>query len=171
MCDWGILFQYHLSSTHIEGCEGWWSSGCCGSVAENWWLKPEVSWVRLPETATFLTFLYFRLITSKFFVISKTMPEFNYYNPEVHDATTCYCDTMINTMSISQYLITLVFWISMGSHLYVASWSVCVRDQDFWAAKSVLDCPFKSSWQLDFLWSKVKLEPHVLDSLILTVLR
>ena len=41
-------------------------SGCCGSVAEHWWLKPEVSWVRLPVTAGFFTFLYFCLITSKF---------------------------------------------------------------------------------------------------------
>ena len=53
VCDWGI--QYHL-----------WLSSCCGSVAEHWRLKPEVSWVRLPLTAGFLTFLYFRLITSKF---------------------------------------------------------------------------------------------------------
>ena len=29
-------------------------------------LKPEESWVRLPATAGFFTFLYFRLITSKF---------------------------------------------------------------------------------------------------------
>ena len=43
-----------------------WLSGCCGSVAEHWQLKPEVSWVRLPATAGFFTFLYFRLITSKF---------------------------------------------------------------------------------------------------------
>ena len=38
----------------------------CQSVAEHWWLKPEVSWVRLPATAGFFTFLCFRLITSKF---------------------------------------------------------------------------------------------------------
>ena len=54
---------------HIEDCEGWWLSGCCGSVAEHWRLKPEVSWVRLPATAGFFTFLYFRLITSKFIYI------------------------------------------------------------------------------------------------------
>ena len=30
------------------------------------WLEPAVSWVRLPVTASFFTFLYFRLITSKF---------------------------------------------------------------------------------------------------------
>ena len=50
----------------IEDCEGWWLSGCCRSVAEHWRLKPEVSWVQLPVTAGFFTFLYFRLITSKF---------------------------------------------------------------------------------------------------------
>ena len=109
VCDWGI--QYHLCNTHIEGCEGWWSSGCCGSVAENWLHKPEVSWVQLPATATFLTFLYFRLITSKFFVISKTMPEFNYYNPEVHDAMSCYCKHVVHAMINTnvkwwEYLIT-----------------------------------------------------------------
>ena len=53
-------------AVHIEDCGGWWLSGCCGSVAEHWQLKPEVSWVRLPATAGFFTFLYFRLITSKF---------------------------------------------------------------------------------------------------------
>ena len=52
-------------AVHIEDCEGWWLSSCCGSVAEHWWLKPEVSWVRLPATAGFFTFLYFHLITSK----------------------------------------------------------------------------------------------------------
>ena len=35
----------------------------------HWRLKPEVSWVRLPVTAGFFTFLYFRLITSKFIYI------------------------------------------------------------------------------------------------------
>ena len=29
-------------SVHIEDCEGWWLSGCCGSVAEHWRLKPGV---------------------------------------------------------------------------------------------------------------------------------
>ena len=53
-------------AVHIDDCEGWWLSGCCGSVAEHWRLKPEVSWVQLPATAGFFTFLYFRLITSKF---------------------------------------------------------------------------------------------------------
>ena len=44
--------------------------GCLAVVAqcmaEQWRLKPEVSWVRLPATAGFFTFLYFCLITSKF---------------------------------------------------------------------------------------------------------
>ena len=53
-------------AVHIEDCEDWWLSSCCGSVAEHWWLKLEVSWVLLLATACFFTFLYFRLITSKF---------------------------------------------------------------------------------------------------------
>ena len=43
----------------IEDCEGWWSSGCHGSVAEHWRLKPEVSWVRLLPTASFFHFPLF----------------------------------------------------------------------------------------------------------------
>ena len=57
-----ILYIYQ----HIQNCEGRWLSSCCGSVAEHWWLKPEVSWVWLPATASHFTFLYFCLITSKF---------------------------------------------------------------------------------------------------------
>ena len=34
-----------LHTVHIEDCEGWWVFGCRGSVAQHWWLKPEVSWV------------------------------------------------------------------------------------------------------------------------------
>ena len=34
---------------------------CRGSVAEHWWVKPEVFWVRLPATASLFTFLYFHL--------------------------------------------------------------------------------------------------------------
>ena len=52
-------------AVHIEDVESWWLSGYCGSVAEHCRLKPEVFWVRLPATAGFFTFLYFRLITSK----------------------------------------------------------------------------------------------------------
>ena len=51
---------------HIEDCEGWWLSGCRGSVAEHWQLNLEVSWVRLPAAAGLFTFLNFRLITFKF---------------------------------------------------------------------------------------------------------
>ena len=56
-------------AVHIEDCQGWWLSDCRGSMAEHWRLKPEVSWVRLPATAGLFTFLYFRLITSDFFII------------------------------------------------------------------------------------------------------
>ena len=56
------LLKYIYRIVDIEDCESWWSSGCYGSVAEHWWLKPEVSWVRLPATAGLFTFLYFRLI-------------------------------------------------------------------------------------------------------------
>ena len=34
-----------------------------------------------------------------------------------------------------------------GSHLYVACWSVCDREHDFWLAKTVLDLLI--SWSLD----------------------
>ena len=65
--DWGI--QYHLCSTY-RGCGGWWwpvvVAGCRGSVVEHWRLQPVVSWVRLSAAAGTFTFLYFRLITSKF---------------------------------------------------------------------------------------------------------
>ena len=72
-CHWGI--QYWLFVTvafsttcgaHIVDCEGRWLSGCHGSVAEHWRLKP-VSWVRLTPTNGFFTFLYFHLITSIIF--------------------------------------------------------------------------------------------------------
>ena len=42
---------------HIQDCEGWWLSGCRDSVAEHWWLKPELSWVQLLVTASLFTFL------------------------------------------------------------------------------------------------------------------
>ena len=50
------LSMFHQNSVrcrpeNTEDCEGWWFSGCHGSVAEHWWLKPEVSWVRLQATA------------------------------------------------------------------------------------------------------------------------
>ena len=38
---------------------GWWLSGCRGSVAEHWRLKPKVSWVRLPAAAGLFHFPLF----------------------------------------------------------------------------------------------------------------
>ena len=63
VCKWGI--QYHPCSTY-RGLWGLVVVQLWGSVAEHCRLKPEVSWVRLPATAGFFTFLYFCLITSKF---------------------------------------------------------------------------------------------------------
>ena len=55
-----------------------WLSGCCGSVAEHWWLKPEVS--QLGSTSgdcwLFFTFLYFCIITSKFILTLPWRPKF-----------------------------------------------------------------------------------------------
>ena len=51
--------QYSLVAVHIEDCEGWWLSSCCGSVAGHWQLKPEVSWLRLLAAAGLLHFLLF----------------------------------------------------------------------------------------------------------------
>ena len=48
-------------AVHIEDCEGWWLSGCHGSVAEHWRLKPEVSWVRFPVAASLFIALCFKL--------------------------------------------------------------------------------------------------------------
>ena len=42
------------------------AGGSLATQAEHWRLKPEVSWVQLPSTAGLFTFLYLRLITSKF---------------------------------------------------------------------------------------------------------
>ena len=38
-----VLCVIEIIAVHIEDCEGWWLSGCHGSVAEHWQLKPEVS--------------------------------------------------------------------------------------------------------------------------------
>ena len=46
-------------AVHVDDCEGWWLSGYRGSVAEHWRIKPEMSWVWLPATTGFFTFLYF----------------------------------------------------------------------------------------------------------------
>ena len=42
-----------LQCIHIEDCEGWWLSGCHGSVAEHWWLKPGVSWFNSQQLLAF----------------------------------------------------------------------------------------------------------------------
>ena len=44
-----------------SGLDGWCLSGCCGSVAEHWRLKPELSCIRLPAFSLSSIFL----ITSK----------------------------------------------------------------------------------------------------------
>ena len=46
-------------AVYTEDCEGWWSSGCRGSVAEHWGLKSEVSWVQLPAAAGLFHFPLF----------------------------------------------------------------------------------------------------------------
>ena len=46
-------------AVHIEDCEGWWLSGCHGSVAEHWRLNPEVSWVQLLAAAGLFHFPLF----------------------------------------------------------------------------------------------------------------
>ena len=51
--------NWYNIAVHIEDCESWWLSGCCGSVAEHWQLKPEVSWVRLLAAAGFSHFFLF----------------------------------------------------------------------------------------------------------------
>ena len=53
-------------AVHVKQCEGWQLYGFCGSVADHWRLKPEVSWVRFSTTTGLFTFLYFLLITSEF---------------------------------------------------------------------------------------------------------
>ena len=49
-------FSHSKCSEHLVSCwkwrnldcESWWLFGYCDSMAENWQLKPEESWVRLP---------------------------------------------------------------------------------------------------------------------------
>ena len=41
--DWGTSVQPGTSVVYIEGCGGWWLSGCRSSVAEHWLHKPGVS--------------------------------------------------------------------------------------------------------------------------------
>ena len=100
-------------AVHIEDCGGWWLSSCCGSVAEHWRLKPEVSWVRLPATAGFFTFLYLRLITSKFI----------YFQREAR------CSEHICWLSVSYYVgvhvIVRASWYM--SKLYQRGYAVTIR--------------------------------------------
>ena len=56
-----ILNEFGCYEAKIEDCEGWWLSGCRGSVAEHWRLKPEVSWVRLLVAAGLFHFPLFSL--------------------------------------------------------------------------------------------------------------
>ena len=57
MCNWGI--QYHAPVQCIERIVRVGScAACCGSVAEHWWFKPEVSWVRLTATAGLYTSIF-----------------------------------------------------------------------------------------------------------------
>ena len=53
-------------TVYIEDCEGLWMSGCRGSVAEHWRLKPEVSQVRLTAAAAFFHFPLFSPHNFKF---------------------------------------------------------------------------------------------------------
>ena len=78
-----------------------------------------------------------------------------------------------HSMSIA-LAFTCFLTLTRGSHLYVSCWSVCDRDQNVWSGKSALDrliVPFWGSWSLDFSGSKVKLQPRVLDPLILATWR
>ena len=54
LCHWATTTIVGcLAVMHIEDCKGCWLSSRCGSVAEDWQLKPEVSWVQvLPPTAS-----------------------------------------------------------------------------------------------------------------------
>ena len=63
-------------AVHIEDCGGWCLSGWCGSVTEDWRLKPEVSCMgSTPGNHWPLTFLYFRLITTKFLYLQHDMQD------------------------------------------------------------------------------------------------
>ena len=39
----GLSCQCSANHSSQQDCEGWWLSDCCGSVAEHWQLKQEVS--------------------------------------------------------------------------------------------------------------------------------
>ena len=75
---WGVwLWGVWLWGVWLWGVWLWgvWLSGCRDSVAEHWRLKPEVSWVQFPTTASLFTCLYFCLKTSKnSFILCNTIP-------------------------------------------------------------------------------------------------
>ena len=66
-------FQSHLCSTY----RGLWGAGGCPVVVAQWQstgCTSQVSWVRFPAAAGLFTFLYLRLITSKFlFMLSQSL--------------------------------------------------------------------------------------------------
>ena len=74
ICTAQVVLNAPVTRVHVEDCESWWSSGCHGSVAEYWQLKPGMSWVWLLATASLFTFLYFCLIASKFIYVPKLFP-------------------------------------------------------------------------------------------------
>ena len=117
-------------AVHIEDCNGWWLSGCCGSVAEHWWLKLEVSWVRLPVAAGLFTFLYFHLITSKFttldsltsFILPKIYtslyltPLWLYFTlPPISKALLHYTWLHFNLLRLTSFCLTLLRSFYQGS--------------------------------------------------------
>ena len=113
-----------ICAVHIEDCEGWWLSGCRGSVAEHWQLKPEVSWVRLPAAAGLSLFsphniqiqlLFCALVTTKDSTIAQwgkkgpratrfrmyrkyTTSKFSYYTPHTLDIG------MLFLLSVAHYV-------------------------------------------------------------------
>ena len=67
MSGWGLDTRLNvILSTQVVLIVSVWRNILSGCQMCNWWLKPEVSWVQLPVTAGFFTFLYFHIITSKF---------------------------------------------------------------------------------------------------------
>ena len=99
-----ILYMYCTDGTeclsHTPGrhCrrlyKGWWLSGCRGSVAEHWLLKPEVSWVQLPTTASLFHFL----LQFMYFQHEKRCSEQGHSN-----LTDSHAQTMQNEMLESDY--------------------------------------------------------------------
>ena len=68
--------------------------GSHGSVAEHWWLKPEVSLVQLPVAAGFFTFLCFCLIISKF-INDDCCYDYMVHSTSWIKVQTAYCSTWV----------------------------------------------------------------------------